>query len=179
MDLDPMFKDQQQLISNVPHEVRIDALQQMQTGMRIIESLILYLNSIGRKPWRPNQLQEETQRAYLSQINNHIRDLITYHNVRNKNTDLVDTKTVRLFTATYGTIEESIEFLNGVFKDTNPLEELTDELFYFMEQAIIAGYTPDQIKAQYDKKHEINLKRYVAGKANDFSWDDRDKKDEL
>jgi len=84
-----------------------------------------------------------------------------------------------MLTAAYGSIEETIETLNGFSKGTNTLEEITDQLFYWMEQAIIAGLTPDQIVEQYKVKHEINLNRYSALKAGDTSWDNRNETTEL
>jgi len=179
MELDEMFEDQKVLIKNVPHEVRLDAIRQMETGRKIIEALILYLNSIGRKPWRPQPLQYETQYAFLSQLQNNVTDLRNFHLQGKKDKEPRDNKQIRMLTAAYGSIEETIETLNGFTKDTNTLEEVTDQFFYWMEQAIIAGFTPEQIIAKYKAKHEINLKRYSSLKSGDTSWDDRNEKAEL
>jgi len=179
MELNDMFADQKELIRQVPHEVRIDAALQMEKGIRIIESLLLYLNSIGRKPWRPSQLPYETQYAFLSQLQNSVTDLRNFHLQGKKDKEPRDTENIRMLTAAYGSIEETIETLNGFYKDTNTLEEITDQLFYWMEQAIITGFTPDQIQTAYKAKHEINIKRYTSLKSGDTSWDDRDEKQEL
>jgi phosphoribosyl-ATP pyrophosphohydrolase len=179
MDLEELFKDQGELIKQVPHGVRLDAYEQMVRGKKIMEALLLYVNSIGRKPWRPNAQAYEAQYAYLSQLQNNVTDLRNFHLQGKKDRDVKDTKNIRMMTAAYGSIEETIETLNGFEKDTNTVEEITDQLFYWMEQAIIAGITPEQIAAQYKVKHEINLKRYASAKTGDYAWDKRDETTEL
>jgi len=179
MELNDMFEDQKELMKQVPHEVRLDAVHQMETGCKIIESLLLYLNSIGRKPWRPSQLPYESQYAFLSQLQNNLTNLRNFHLQDAKDKTLKDTKQIRMLTAAYGSIEETLESLNGFHKNTNTLEEITDQFFYWMEQAIIAGITPEQIINQYKAKHEINIKRYTSLKSGDTSWDDRNEKQEL
>lgn len=88
-----------------------------------------------------------------------------------------------LVVAACGVIEETMEFLNAIgFKSWRPnplpkenqLEELTDILFFYLELIILSGFSWDEVRAEYDRKHAINLDRYVRAKAGDYTWDKRE-----
>ena len=90
--------------------------------------------------------------------------------------------------AACGVIEETMEYLNSIgFKSWRPnplpekdqLEEITDVLFFYLELIILSGFTWSQIETEYHRKHAVNLKRYEDGKKGDYSWDDRETKQEL
>lgn len=87
-----------------------------------------------------------------------------------------------------GLIEETMEYLNAIgFKTWRPeplsredqLEELTDQLFFFLEEVILSGFAWEEVVAQYHRKHAINLQRYEAAKRDDYSWDKRAEKEGL
>jgi len=61
----------------------------------------------------------------------------------------------------------------------NILEEITDELFFYLERMILLGFTWEDIVDQYHRKHSINLNRYKRFKEGDTSWDTRATKDSL
>ena len=93
-----------------------------------------------------------------------------------------------LVVAGFGLIEEVLEYLNSIgFKSWRPnplprenqLEELTDQLFFFLEEVILSGFTWGEVTEQYKKKHAENLERYERAKQGDFGWDLRGKKEGL
>jgi len=93
-----------------------------------------------------------------------------------------------LVVAGIGLMEEVLEYLNAIgFKSWRPnplpkedqLEELTDQLFFFLEEVILSGFTWEDVVAQYHKKHTENLARYEKAKQGNFDWDLRGKKEGL
>jgi len=87
-----------------------------------------------------------------------------------------------------GLIEEVMEYLNAIgFKSWRPeplpledqLEELTDQLFFFLEEVIVSPFTWEQVVAQYHRKHAINLQRYEDAKKGRYDWDKRKEKEGL
>jgi len=87
-----------------------------------------------------------------------------------------------LVVAACGVIEETMEFLNAIgFKSWRPnplpaeaqLEELTDIMFFYLELIILSGFSWDQVRAEYDRKHAINLERYERAKKGEYEWDKR------
>ena len=60
-------------------------------------------------------------------------------------------------------------------EEDHQVEELTDELFFFLERMIMTNITWEMVVKKYHEKHAINMKRYADAKKNDFSWDERAK----
>lgn len=90
--------------------------------------------------------------------------------------------TARRMVAGLGLIEEVIEYLNSTghkpwrpipLSEGDQLEELTDQLFFFLEEVILSGFTWGQIEAEYDRKFLVNLERYERAKKGDYEWDKR------
>jgi len=90
--------------------------------------------------------------------------------------------------AAFGLIEEVMEYLNAIgFKSWRPnplpredqLEEATDILFFYLELMILGGFTWQEIKEQYVRKHAENLERYRRAKEGDYQWNHRGEKEGL
>lgn len=111
-----LLEMQKQLMEQVPHEVTVNTVRRMVSGLGLIEETLEYLNSTGHKPWRPHPLSEEDQ-----------------------------------------------------------LEEITDILFFYLELLILSGFSWQQIREEYIRKHAENLERYRRAKQNDYGWDNRGK----
>jgi len=81
----------------------------------------------------------------------------------------------RQLISSFGMIEEAAEYMESVeFKGVDDRkEELTDVLFFWMEQLIMSGFTWEQIEAEYHRKWAVNMDRYKRGKDGDYSWDKR------
>jgi hypothetical protein len=176
MDIGKMLDSQRHLISVVPHAVNVDSYKKMRLAKDIIENLFMYLNSTGRKPWRPAPLPKQQQQMLFETFTSSVSDLVTANNYSLDPINDIDTPTVRKLTAAFGIIEETIEFLNA---KSNGLEEFTDIFFFYMEEMIMANFTAKQLETMYNKKLVINLKRYEDLKAGDTAWDDRASKKEL
>jgi len=93
--------------------------------------------------------------------------------------------TARRMVAGLGIIEETLEYLNSTghkpwrpnpLSESEQLEELTDILFFYLEEVVMSGFTWGQIEAMYDIKFKRNLDRYERASKGDYGWDDRDKK---
>lgn len=91
-------------------------------------------------------------------------------------------------TACLGIIEETIEYLSAIgYKPWRPnplprnkqLEEIVDQLFFYLEEIMFSGFTLDEIVDGYTAKWYENMNRYKKAKAGDFSWDNRLEKNEL
>lgn len=180
MNIDKMIESQKLLIANVEHSVDEDNFERMKIVLNIIENAILYINSTGRKPWRATPLAKLHQKNFMKQLDNSYTNLVKMYGVE-LNPTRVDTPKLRLLTATFGSIEESLETVNSYnsHKSADILEEVTDEFFFFMEKLILLGITPRQLERQYYKKLEINLARYKSTREGDTSWDDRQTKEVL
>lgn len=90
--------------------------------------------------------------------------------------------------AAMGLIEEALEYLNSIgFKSWRPvplpreeqLEELTDQLFFFLEEVVFSGFSWKEVEEEYARKWNVNMERYRKAKEGDFSWDERGKKEGL
>jgi len=86
--------------------------------------------------------------------------------------------------AAVGLVEEVMEYLNAIgFKSWRPnplsreaqLEELTDIWFFVLELVILSGFSWEEIKQEYYRKHTENLERYRRAKEGDYGWDNRGK----
>jgi len=166
---------QKKLMEEVPHEVRPDVWPKMTAARSIIESLLLYLTACGHKPWRPQPLTEEERDKRLTNLVTKVSILITMHH--DSFQIEVDEGLSRKVISAFGIIEESLEYINAVVQDDelNKLEELTDQLFFYLEQVAMSGFTLQQIEAEYKRKWQVNMKRYENAKKGDYSWDERNK----
>ncbi len=181
MPIEELFVKQQELMDRVPHNIRADSHIKIMHGFNIIESLLKYLNSTGHKPWRPIPLPEETQQTYLQQLFDGMFRLDEFHayNKRHPAPPFVDeptSPTSRQLISALGIIEESTEYVNSLDKkdtDAHRIEELTDQLFFWLEQVLMSGFTWEQIEAEYHRKWQVNIARYESAQKNDYSWDKR------
>lgn len=87
-----------------------------------------------------------------------------------------------------GIIEETLEYLNSTghkpwrpnpLSKEDQLEEITDILFFYLEMILLSGFTWEQIKEEYVRKHAENLERYRRAKEGDYGWDKRAEKEGL
>jgi len=170
---------QKQLMEEVPHELRGTSALRMVAGYGLIEVLLKYLNSTGHKPWRPIPLSEDVQQEYLQELKARVFAMGEIH----EDTTLVgksftdDTKHFfRQLVSAYGIIEEAIEYMNSLKTGTRAeqLEELTDGLFFYLEQVLLSGFTWEEVEAEYKRKWEVNMDRYRRAKAGDYDWDKRE-----
>ncbi len=173
---------QKLLMEKVPHDIRPESTIKMAAGIRIIESIFLYLNSTGHKPWRPVPLSKDTQDTIIQQLATRVAVLIELHQstgICSFDCGDAPEHIRRQLISACGIIEETVEYMNNLFDENSPkedrLEELTDILFFFAEQVLLSGFTYEQIKEQYNKKWLININRYDRAKAQDYSWDNRNK----
>lgn len=67
---------QSQLMEKVPSGIPESVQEQVTCGLGIIEETMEYLNSIGRKPWRPIRLPREKQLEELVDILHFFLELI-------------------------------------------------------------------------------------------------------
>jgi hypothetical protein len=81
-----------------------------------------------------------------------------------------------------GIIEETLEYLNTIgFKSWRPnplprdrqLEELTDILFFWLEELLLSGFTWAEVVEQYNLKWQENMERYRRAEKGDYGWDKR------
>lgn len=183
MDFDKLIDKQKELMDKVPHELRPDVYSQVIVVKDIMEQSLLYLASLGHKPWRPNPLSNDEilsrLRVLIISVNKLDLLQVTPDKPLYKGDDY-DGWTRKLISG-FGVIEETLEYLDTVRGDDEPhkLEELTDSLFFFLEEVILSGFTSEQIEAEYHRKHAVNLERYRRAEEGDYGWDDRDKKKEL
>ncbi|GAI45205.1 unnamed protein product, partial [marine sediment metagenome] len=86
-----------------------------------------------------------------------------------------ETFTRRLI-ASFGVIEETLEYLDCADKDRpHALEEITDILFFYLELVLLGGFTWQEIEEEYVRKHAVNLERYKRAKEGDYGWNKRGK----
>jgi len=63
-----LLEMQKDLMDKVPHDLSPQVVSQITAGLGVMEEVHEYLNSIGRKPWRPNPLPRENQLEELVDI---------------------------------------------------------------------------------------------------------------
>jgi len=66
--IEDLLEMQRDLLKHVPYRISDKIVSQITTGVGIIEETLEYLNSIGRKPWRPIALPLESQKEELVDI---------------------------------------------------------------------------------------------------------------
>jgi len=67
-NMEVILRMQADLEARVPHRIKAPVVHQMTTGLGLIEETLEYLNSIGRKPWRPYPQPLEEQLEELTDI---------------------------------------------------------------------------------------------------------------
>ena len=173
---DDVIEKQKLLMEKVPHEVRPESAVKMAAGLKVIDALLRYLNSTGHKPWRPNPLPKEDQDRVITELWQRVQVLTNIHHFPDDHEypDIIETLK-RQVISSYGIIEETIEYINSVGTGSRgeQLEELTDILFFYAEQVILSGFTPEQIEAEYHRKWDVNMERYRRAKEGDYGWDKR------
>lgn len=198
--VDEILRKQKELMGAVPHPLREDAHLRMLKAKNVIKFLLLYLNSTGHKPWRPNPLPRDEQTKNLFMAGFALKDLEEAHLKYPGPSSVVnDTIGSRILVSTFGGLEEIIEFYDSWLERSqvagwqggmtnadldkenraHMLEEITDELFYFLERMILVNFTWEEVINEYHRKWEVNMKRYADAKKGDYTWDDRGKKEGL
>lgn len=172
-----LLEMQKQLMEKVPHKLKPEVYSEVMCVKDIIEKSLLFLASLGHKPWRPIPLSSEEQQARLETLSRSLDMLLIAHSKGFKPTlegKEYDRWTRKLISA-FGVIEEILEYLDCPEdkEDEHRLEEITDPLFFYLEMVILSGFTWEQIEAQYVRKHAENLERYRKAKEGDYSWDKR------
>jgi len=178
MGLEKLLGMQKQLMEKVPHGVRREVYSEIMCAKDIIEKSILFLTSLGHKPWRPNPLPPEFQQERLRAISHSLDTLLMTH--YSKFMPSLTGEEYEVFTrrliASFGVIEETLEYLDSYGKkEANSLEEITDILFFYLELIILGGFTWQEIEEEYVRKHAENLERYRRAKEGDYGWNQREK----
>jgi phosphoribosyl-ATP pyrophosphohydrolase len=170
-----LMEMQKDLMSKVPHTVRPEVYAKMLQTRDLFHKVLLYLNSCGHKPWRPNPLPKDVQDKMFADAISSFRELARMWAAPTE--VLVPELESRRLISAFGIIEEALEYLEAEERKTraDALEEITDGLFFYLEQLILGGYEWHEIEEQYVKKHAINLKRYEDGKKGNYEWDHREK----
>ena len=178
-----LLEMQRQLMEKVPHGLRREVYSDVMCVKDIMEKSLLFLNSLGHKPWRPNPLPADTQQHRLDALSHSLDVLLMTHNRKfmpSLEGEDYEVWTRKLISA-FGVIEESLEYLESLEYPENSenksraeqLEEITDVLFFYLEQVILSGFSWKQVEEQYVRKHAENLERYRKAKEGDYSWDKR------
>lgn len=172
--IEELFEKQKQLMEQVPHKVTRSSYDKMCICRSIMERLLLYLNSCGHKPWRPIPLPEKDQEYYLGQLDDSLRILRTAHITQTSAVIMPDELGRKIISA-FGVIEEVLEYLASTVDRPREeqLEEITDPLFFWLELAILGGFTWAEIEKEYNRKHAVNLERYRRAKEGDYGWNKR------
>ncbi len=177
--INDLLPKQLELMKKVPHDVRPDAFVKMAASVVIIEKLLLFLNSCGHKPWRPDPLAPQVQQKRLLELLDKTR-LLSYTHSTNFGADL-DMSKIKEYSRTVvsalGVIEETVEYLESVNRSDDrkhQLEEITDVLFFYLEMVIQGEFSLEEIEEEYHRKWAVNMKRYEDAKKGDFSWDKRE-----
>lgn len=176
--IEDLIQKQQALMLKVPHTVRPDALVKMCAGVRVIDTLLRFLNSTGHKPWRPVPLSPLVQERLLKDLKVKVSVLAYVHHTTagaQEDFDNLEHYTRQLVSA-YGVIEETLEYVNSLSDGSgraHQLEEVVDILFFYMEQMILGGFTWEEIEREYHRKWAVNIKRYEDAKRGDYAWDER------
>lgn len=179
MSMEKLTQMQRELMDKVPHSVGARNYTKMTQGVNLISNVLLYLNSCGHKPWRPKPLGKNKQLEKLADINTSYSTLKVIHELedsafKGQPPELFS----RMVVSGLGIIEETVEYLVSVqAKKPRPeqLEEITDVLFFYLEQVILGGFSWQEIEEEYIRKHAVNLDRYKRAKEGDYSWNHRDK----
>lgn len=171
---------QRQLMDQVPHEMRPEVYSRAVVAKVVIERLLLYLNSLGHKPWRPNPLSEEAQAQALARFTEAAIVLGTDDGtvVMWLSEQNIEGPIPRDLISGLGVIEETIEYFNSQIEPSpraEQLEEYTDILFFFLELGILGGFPWEEVAKEYVRKWHVNIERYERGKRGDYSWDNKDK----
>lgn len=191
--MDELRSKQQELMTAVPHPLREDSMVRMHAAEVLFERVLVYLNSTGHKPWRPNPLPREEQLKHLVEASDALDTLVHLHERYQEPSDnVIDDVGSRVIVSSFGGIEEVLEFLDSWTSFSlysNPaqrsterqhmLEELTDELFFFLERMILVDFSWEEIITEYHRKWEVNMKRYADAKKGDYDWDKRAEKSGL
>jgi len=177
-----LIDKQKQLMEEVPHGVRREVYSDIMMVKDIMEKSILFLTSLGHKPWRPNPLPPELQLDRLHSLSRSLDMLLMTH-CRGFEPTLSEEE-YEIFTrrliAAFGVIEETLEYLDSYGKkEANSLEEITDILFFYLELIILGGFSWQEIEEEYVRKHAVNLERYRRAKEGDYGWNKRGEKEEL
>jgi len=176
--IEDLISKQEELMQRVPHTVRPDSLVKMESGVEIIDTLLRFLNSTGHKPWRPIPLSPIVQDGLLKELKIKVDTLAYIHHTTagaEKNFDNVEHYSRQLISA-YGVIEETLEYVNSLSDGsdrTHQLEELTDGLFFYLEQVILGGFSLKEVEEEYSRKWTVNIKRYEYGAKGNWDWDKR------
>jgi len=178
--IEDLIKKQAELMERVPHTVRPDSAVKMAAGVKIMDTLLRYLNSTGHKPWRPNPLSPMVQQKLLEELKEGVGTLAyIHHTTAGADKELSNAEHyLRQLVSGYGVIEETLEYVNSLNeKDSREhrLEELTDILFFYMEQMLLGEFTWEEVEAEYHRKWAVNIKRYEDAEKGDYEWDQRDK----
>lgn len=176
--LDDLLAKQKDLMARVPHNVKPEAAVKMQIALKIIDTLMRYLGSTGHKPWRPVPLTAITQQNLLKDLEEKVGLLRYAHSTTTGANENFESSReyIRQVVSGLGIIEESVEYLTAVFEnhhEEHRLEELVDIYFFLLEQTAMSGFTLEQVKNEYYRKWNVNIKRYEDGSKGDYSWDKR------
>jgi len=182
MSFDKLLEMQKQLMEKVPHGVRREVYADIMTVKDIMEKSILFLTSLGHKPWRPNPLPAEFQQDRLRALSRSLDNLLMTHysnfmpSITGEEYDTVSRRLI----ASFGVIEETLEYLDCADKERpHALEEITDILFFYLELIILGGFSWQEIEEEYVRKHAENLERYKRAKEGDYGWDHRGEEEGL
>jgi len=178
--MEKLLEKQKELMASVPHDIRPGAFAKMVAGVKVVDVLLRYLNSTGHKPWRPNPLPDVVQQSLLKDLETSVATLVFIHRTdmgADKNYDHLGLYP-RQLVSTFGIVEEAIEYFNNLHpnSDATPedrLEELTDVLFFWLEQLALSGFTWAMVEAEYQRKWAVNMDRYRRAKEGDYGWDKR------
>lgn len=176
--INDLLPKQRELMDKVPHEVRPGALVKMEQGIKIIESLMKFLGSTGHKPWRPEPLPSSIQDALLAELRASVGTLkyvhVTGYGAKENFSGLAHYS--RQLVSALGVIEETVEYVATLRPEMDrklQLEEITDILFFYLEQVILGGFSLAEIEEEYIRKHAVNLERYRRAAKGDYEWDKR------
>lgn len=174
--MESLLAKQAELMAKVPHGLRPDIVRKMVDGLEIIESLLLFLNACGHKPWRPNPLPEAIQLKYIHNISEGL-NVLSAHYLTGVGAQLAlpGGLSERKMVSCYGMIEEAVEaFQASIGKPrAEALEETADILFFWLESVLLNGFSWEEVEQEYSRKWAINIERYERAEQGDYSWDKR------
>jgi len=170
---------QTQLMKEVPHELRPESFVKMAVSVKIIDTLLRYLNSTGHKPWRPIPLDQEIQDSLMAELKMNVGLLEHIHEHEagaDQDFSMLSNYSRQLVSA-FGVIEETLEYLSSLVKGTDEekLEEFTDVLFFYIELMVLGKHQWTGVEKEYVRKWHVNMERYRKAKEGDYSWDKRSK----
>lgn len=179
--IEDLLEKQKELMEEVPHDLRPEVYASVMCVRDVIEKSLLYLTSLGHKPWRPHPLPPDMQQVRLDKLLHSIGVLLQTHN-RGFKPSLEGKEYedwTRKLISGFGIIEETLEYLESLEKATkgNQLEEITDVLFFYLELVILGGFSWAEIEEEYIRKWDVNMERYRRAKEGNYSWNHRDKGD--